>query len=112
MPNVPYLFANGSITYSLRDVLKAGNSLQVWYTVNYTHEYFLYWAEDGDRELKNRLPTQLLHGAGISFSLYQGLSLAFETTNITNARTYDNFRVQLPGRAFSFKIRVYHFNKK
>lgn len=112
MPNVPYLFANGSITYSLRDVLTAGNSLQVWYTVNYTHEYFLYWAEDGDRELKNRLPTQLLHGAGISFSLYQGLSLAFETTNITNARTYDNFRVQLPGRAFSFKIRVYHFNKK
>ncbi|MFT3947452.1 MAG: TonB-dependent receptor [Agriterribacter sp.] len=112
MPNVPYLFANGSINYGIRDIFRTGNSFQLWYTVNYTHEYFLYWAEDGDRELKNRLPTQLLHGAGISFSLYEGLSLAFETTNITNARTYDNFKVQLPGRAFSFKIRLYQFNKK
>lgn len=107
MPNVPYLFANGSIMYDLRN-----NRLQLWYTANYTHEYFLYWAEDGDHGLKNRLPTQLLHGAGISFSPYNGLSLAFETTNITNARTYDNFKVQLPGRAFSFKIRFYQFNKK
>ncbi|MBN8786533.1 MAG: TonB-dependent receptor [Terrimonas sp.] len=112
MPNVPYLFANGSINYSIRDFFRTGNSFQLWYTANYTHEYFLYWAEDGDRELKNRLPTQLLHGAGISFSPYDGLSLAFETTNITNARTYDNFKVQLPGRAFSFKIRFYQFNKK
>jgi outer membrane receptor protein involved in Fe transport len=112
MPNIPYLFANGSIAYGVRDIFKAGNSLQLWYNVNYTHEYFLYWAEDGDRELKNLLPMQLLHGAGISFSLYEGLSLAFEATNITNARTYDNFKVQLPGRAFSFKIRFYQFNKK
>lgn len=112
MPNVPYLFANGSFAYSVRDIFKAGNSLQLWYTANYTHEYFLYWAEDGDRQLKNHIPTQLLHGAGISFSLYKGLSLAFETTNIMNARTYDNFKVQLPGRAFSFKIRFYQFNKK
>jgi len=112
MPNVPYLFANGSIMYNHKDIFKSGNGLQLWYTLNYTHEFFLYWAEDGDRELKNRLPSQWLHGAGISLALHEGVSLAFETTNITNARTYDNFRVQLPGRAFSFKIRFYQSHKK
>lgn len=111
MPNVPYLFANGSLIYTARNILKDGNSLQVWYNGNYTHEYFLYWAEDGDRNLKNKLPTQLLHGAGISYSWYEGLSLAFETTNLTDTRTYDNFKVQLPGRSFSFKIRFYQTQK-
>ena len=111
MPNVPYLFANGSLIYTARNIFKDGNSLQVWYNGNYTHEYFLYWAEDGDRNLKNKLPTQLLHGADISYSWYEGLSLAFETTNLTDTRTYDNFKVQLPGRSFSFKIRFYQTQK-
>lgn len=112
MPNVPYLFANGSILYSVRDIFKAGNSIQLWYNTHYTHEYFLYWAEDGDHELKNRLPTQWLHGAGISLTLRQGISLALESSNIANARTYDNFGVQLPGRAFSCKVRFYQRYKK
>lgn len=112
MPNVPYLFMNGGVSYKVRDMFKPGNSLQLWYTANYTNEYFLYWSEDGDRSLKNKVPTQLLHGAGLSYSFYEGLSFAFETTNMTNARTYDNFKVQLPGRSFSFKIRFYQFNKK
>jgi outer membrane receptor protein involved in Fe transport len=113
MPNVPYLFINGGLLYKVQDFIKKDNSLQLWYNVNYTQSYYLYWTEDGDKELKNSIPTQVLHGAGISYSISKsGLSLAVETTNISNAQVYDNFKVQLPGRSFSFKIRFYQFNKK
>ena len=94
-------------------VIKKNTALQVWWNSSYTHEYFLFWEVDGARELKNRIPTQFLQYAGISYAFTnKGLSFAFEVNNITNATTYDNFKVQLPGRWCSFKIRLYQFTKK
>ncbi|MEP6712065.1 MAG: TonB-dependent receptor [Ferruginibacter sp.] len=112
MPNTPYLFMNAGISYKKEHCLKKNSTLQLWWNSSYTHEYFLYWEVDGARELKNRIPTQLLHYAGISYALANtGLSFALEVNNISNAKTYDNFKVQLPGRSFSFKIRIYQFKK-
>lgn len=111
LPNIPYLFMNGGISWRKNDLLRKNNTFQIWWNSNYTHEYFLYWEVDGARELKNRIPKQLLHSVGFSYALgTQGISFAVEMSNVTNAKTYDNFKVQLPGRAVSFKIRFYHYH--
>lgn len=110
IPNTPYLFMNGGIMFTKNDVLHQHNSFQAWWNTSYTHEYFLYWEIDGARELKNRIPTQFLQYAGITYGLTKkGLAITFEVNNITNQTTFDNFRVQLPGRVYSFKVRLYQF---
>jgi outer membrane cobalamin receptor len=112
LPNIPYLFVNGGLMYKRDNIFGKGNALQIWWNSSYTHEYFLYWEIDGAKELKNRIPTQLLHYAGVSYSISdRGVSFAVELSNVTNTITYDNFKVQLPGRAISFKIRVYQVNQ-
>ncbi|MEJ7644726.1 MAG: TonB-dependent receptor plug domain-containing protein [Chryseolinea sp.] len=113
LPNIPYLFMNGGVSWKRNNVLTKNTVLQVWWNTNYTHEYFLYWEVDGAKELKNRIPAQLLHHTGISYAVGgRGLSFAFEVNNITNAQSYDNFRVQLPGRSCSFKVRFYSYKKE
>ncbi|MDR7211430.1 TonB-dependent receptor domain-containing protein [Flavobacterium piscis] len=113
LPNIPYLFANAGVSYKKENLFVKKSTLQVWLNTTYTHEYFLYWEVDGAKELKNRIPSQFLQNTGVSYSLAdKGLSFAFEVNNITNSKTYDNFKVQLPERAFSFKIRIYKSNTK
>ena len=113
LPNIPYLFANGGILYKKESLFNKNNALQIWLNTTYTHEYFLYWEVDGAKELKNRIPSQFLQNTGISYAIAdKGLSFSFEVTNLTNSKTYDNFRVELPGRAFSFKTRIYISNTK
>lgn len=113
LPNIPYLFANAGVLYKKENLFNKNSSLNIWLNATYTHEYFLYWEVDGAKELKNRIPSQFLQNTGVSYSLAdKGLSFSFEINNITNSKTYDNFKVQLPGRAFSFKIRIYESNTK
>jgi outer membrane receptor for ferrienterochelin and colicin len=113
LPNIPYLFMNGGVGWKKNNAFISNTVLQVWWNTNYTHEYFLYWEVDGARELKNRIPNQVLHHAGISYALgNHGLSFALEVSNLTNEKAYDNFKVQLPGRSLSLKVRFYHFQKE
>lgn len=113
LPNIPYLFANAGFLYKNDTLFKNKNPLQIWLNTTYTHSYFLYWEVDGAKELKNRIPSQFLQNLGLSYSLSKkGLSFFFEVNNLTNAKAYDNFKVQLPGRAFSLKIRIYKSNSQ
>lgn len=113
IPNVPYLMANGGINYTKENIVSKNTALQFWWNTAYTHEYFLYWEIDGARELKNRIPTQWLQYTGVSYSLKdKGISLSFEVNNVFNSTTYDNFKVQLPGRAYSIKLRFYQSKNK
>ena len=113
LPNIPYLFMNGGVSWKKNNLLVDNTVFQFWWNTNYTHEYFLYWEVDGARELKNRIPVQVLHHTGVSYALGQhGLSFALEVNNLTNAKSYDNFKVQLPGRSLSFKIRMYLYQKE
>lgn len=113
LPNIPYLFSNAGISYKKESLFTEKNVFQAWLNVAYTHEYFLFWEVDGARELKNRIPAQFLQNTRISYSIPdKGISFAFEINNISNSKAYDNFRVELPGRSFSFKIRIYKSNTK
>lgn len=106
MPNIPYLFANTGLHYSRDSVWRGQFRLQSYWYCSYVHPYFLYWAKDGDRDLKNIVPMQLLHTLGVSVShRKRGWSLSAEANNLFNNKAYDNFKVQLPGRNMSIKLR-------
>ena len=53
------------------------------------------------------MDTQVTHSAGVSYNFdrypYRGSATA-EIDNLTNAKVFDNFGVQRPGRAFYLKV--------
>lgn len=101
IPNIPYLFGNANIIYEHKNALWDRLKLNIWYSMRYVNEFFLFWEVDGNRESKNVIPSQ--HSGNLGWSLTEKdkkYSLSFECQNISNEQLYDNFRVQKPGRAF------------
>lgn len=109
LPNIPYLLLNTGFSYTKNNLLHKGSQLKLFWNSSYTHEYYLYWENDGKESLKNVIPTQFLHNAGLSYSVDSQLTLTLESYNLTNQTAYDNFKAQLPGRSFSLKTRYYLF---
>ena len=112
MPNIPYLFANGGVAISKDSVLGKKAQIQFYWNTSYVHDYYLYWAIDGDPDLKNSIPAQFVNHFGLSIFHYKSkISVAFDVNNIFNKSVFDNFNVQLPGRIYSIKFRFFHLNK-
>lgn len=108
IPNTPWLFGNLGANYSLPWHIYKIDKIQVYYTFNYVHEFYLTWEVDGLKSTKERIPRQIVHNAGISYAFYKDrLSLSFESRNFTNEKIYDNYKVQKPGRSFYLKLRYY-----
>lgn len=108
IPNTPYLFANGDLSFTVNDCLRRGNTLVVSYGVQYVHEFTLYWENHGDTRTKQRVPTQLSHDVSLRYSLKNGrYNFSVECRNLTDERLYDNFSLQKAGRAFYGKFRFY-----
>ncbi len=111
LPNIPYLFANAGIRYGIDSLSEKKLRLQAYWYTNYVNTYYLYWAQDGDRDLKNSIPRQVLHTTGVTITHPSaGWSFSIEAGNIFNSRAYDNFKVQLPGRSINMKLR-FHISK-
>lgn len=108
LPNIPYLFGNGEIRYQKENLLGANSKFSAWWSAHYVHDYFLFWAVDGNRDLKNAIPSQFLQNLGISLALDDNrLAITIESLNIFDQKAYDNFNVQRPGRAFHITLRTY-----
>lgn len=104
MPNIPYLFGNAEINWrSKRD--KYDNILQCWTSGSYVHEFYLYWASDGNPNLKVTIPPQYLQNAGASYMVNKyKTTFTAEIHNLFDEKAYDNFSVQRPGRSFHVKV--------
>jgi outer membrane cobalamin receptor len=112
IPNIPYLFANGDIELRLRDFLHKRNHLAIGYTANYVHDFPLYSERHGASG-KKTVPTQFSHDASATYTIADGrYNVAIECRNLTDARLYDNFSLQKPGRAFYIKLRYFFINNK
>lgn len=112
MPNTPYLFGNLDGAYYFHDLWGKGNVLSLTYTFNLVGEFYLLWESQGSRDTKATLDRQLYHDFLVTYSLHNGTyNISLEGLNLTNARLYDNFSLQKPGRSFNVKFR-YYFNKK
>lgn len=108
LPNRPYLFANGTAKGQLRGVFSDDDTLSLTYNVRYTHEFFRAWESKGRRDTKDVIPSQLVHSLLLTQVLQRGrdrtFSMSLELQNLTDARVYDFFGVQRPGRAVFAKV--------
>lgn len=109
IPNTPYFFANASAKYEMTGVLKRQDRLSVSWDVRYVHSFFLSWESAGLQQFKAEVPNQTIHAAGITHrmnikSIQNALTL--EVQNLTNAKVFDLFGLQRPGRAFYIKSTI------
>jgi len=108
IPNMPYLFGNGSASLFFQNFGWKGNTLTIGYNLLYVHEYFLRWPSQGSANSKLTVPEQLAHDASIVYSMAGGkYNIAFECKNLTDATLYDNFSLQKPSRSFNVKLRYF-----
>ena len=107
MPNIPYLFADFNAALTIKNALKRGNKLTISYSMPYQHSFTLYSERIGNNQGDYLVPEQLSHNLSATYSMARGrYNLTVEGRNLTNAKLYDNFSLQKPGRAIYVKFRV------
>ena len=111
IPNMPYRFADSDVNFYWHNLGRKGNVLTLTYDNQYTHSFTYYSANIGANKDDYVVPDQFAHNLTLSYSIKNGrYNLSFECRNFTDARLYDNFSLQKPGRAFYGKIRIYFGN--
>lgn len=109
IPNVPYLFANVNADYTFKQVFNENDNLNVFWNSRFVDAFFIGWESFGSSQFKQEVPRQLVHGSGITHKLnFKDFQLAttLEVANLTNAKVFDFFGLQRPGRAFYFKTTI------
>lgn len=107
MPNIPYFFYNCDAQLRFNNFGAKGNRLTLTYDNLYVRHYSLYPENLGDAASRIMIPTQFSHNFTATYSVKRGQwAFSLECRNFTNARLYDNFSLQKPGRAFYGKVRV------
>ena len=107
VPNRPYLFGSWGARLRFDDVVVDTDSIEPFYTGRYVHEFFLSWESEGLRDTKLSIPDQITHDVGVTFTFENAVvrtTTTLEVQNVIDARVYDNFGAQRPGRAFYAKL--------
>jgi hypothetical protein len=107
IPNRPYLFGSWGARLRFANLPGPDDTIEPFYNGRYVHEFFRGWESQGLREFKQVVDAQVTHGAGVSYSVDRYVmrgSVTFEVDNFTDAKVFDNFGVQRPGRAFYLKL--------
>ncbi|WP_438712047.1 TonB-dependent receptor domain-containing protein [Aquimarina muelleri] len=111
IPNEPYFFANGGLNYQMNNVIQKNDALSVFWNSRYVHPFYIGWESAGLAKFKSETPSQFTHVAGITQKMNiknMQTALTLEVQNITNAKVFDMYGVQRPGRAFYVKLTT-HF---
>ncbi len=108
IPNQPWLFGNADFSIGKNDLLGKDSRVQFNWFTQYTHWFYLYWPSRGNAGSKSLIPNQVIHNATLSYSMRNGkYNVSLESRNIFDARAYDSFRLQKPGRSFFVKLRYF-----
>lgn len=111
IPNLPYMFADSDVNFYWHNLGAKGNVLTFTYDNQYTHKFYYNLANIGANKDDYMVPDQFAHNITISYGIKNGrYNFSFECRNLTNAKLYDNFSLQKPGRAFYGKVRIYFGN--
>ena len=113
VPNTPFFTMNGSLRYSLKDLIQKKSRLNLFYTMYFTGEFSFLTSQGsntvGDEFFK--VPQQLAQDFGLSYVFPNNrLVMSFDIKNIFDKPVYDNLSVQKPGRSFYLKLN-YTINK-
>lgn len=108
IPNIPYLFGNAHMSLNLKKTGWSHANLSFSYYLNYVAEYYLKWPSLGNRREKSKIPEQVSHDVSATYTIKNGkYNVSAECRNLADARLYDNFLMQKPGRAFYLKLRYF-----
>jgi outer membrane receptor protein involved in Fe transport len=111
VPNVPYLYGNGDVSIFFARVGGKENTLSIGYNTLYVYQFPLRWGTNGAYDSKDMIPTQFSHDVNLTYAIKNGrYNISLECRNLTDARLYDNFSLQKPGRSFSAKVRYFFSN--
>ncbi len=107
IPNRPYLFGSWGARLRFADLPGPQDTIEPFYSGRYVHEFYRGWESQGLREFKQVVDSQVTQSAGVSWNVdhypYRG-SLTFEVDNLADAKAFDNYGVQRPGRGFYLKL--------
>ncbi len=107
IPNRPYFMMNASARLLLRDAVVTRDELSLTWAARYVHEFFRSWESIGQRDLKEVVPAQTLHDLVLVYEVRGKavvISNSAEIQNLMDAKAYDFFGVQKPGRAYFHKV--------
>ena len=98
------MYGNGEAGLTLRNVFMKGATLDIHYMMNYIQKFSYEWNVYQNEEYD--IPTQFSHDLFVSYNFGKKseFTVSAECTNIFDARLYDNFKMQKPGRAFAVKF--------
>lgn len=108
IPNQPYMYGNADAGVNLHNFGRKNSFLSIHYMLNFVHAFYFDWPSYGGITI----PQQLSHDLFLSYNFnHKGnFTVSLECKNIFDARLYDNFSLQKPGRSLAIKV-GYNFNK-
>jgi len=108
LPNQPWFFGNLLISVGKNNLIGKDTRLQLDWSSQYVHWFYLTWEAWGSKNSLNQIPTQFTHNLAVNYSLKNGrYNVSAESRNLTDQLTYDSFRLQKPGRSFYLKFRYF-----
>jgi len=107
IPNQPQFQAGGAVSLRARDLVTSGDSLDLVYGVRHVRKFLRGWESAGGEDaVKLDVPGQTLHSLSLTH-VTQGAAMAlastFEVQNLGDAKAFDFYGVQRPGRSFFWK---------
>jgi vitamin B12 transporter len=108
IPNRPWLLAALAGTVRTRRLIFRDDELSLFANSRYVHRFFRGWESFGAPDSKQVIAKQLVHGVGLTYAIRSAapVTTTLEVQNLLDARVFDSFGVQRPGRALVFKLAV------
>jgi vitamin B12 transporter len=108
IPNLPYLFGSWGASVRLTGMPEPQDSLEPFYSGRYVHDFFRTWESLGtDSPHKDKINAQARHSVGVSWIVsrsFARITTTLELDNVSDAKVFDNYGAQRPGRAFYLKL--------
>ena len=104
VPNIPRFFMNYLVEFHIGDLFSKEDFLKVWWSANYTDEYFYGWKISSRQSRK--IESSFTQDIGVEYSIWDNkLGWSFEVDNLADSESFDKFGESKPGRSFATKIR-------
>ncbi|MES1249101.1 MAG: hypothetical protein ABUL46_00380, partial [Chitinophaga rupis] len=117
LKNTPYFFANGGLNARLNHPFTRRDKINLYWFYSFVREYYLDYIPKSVEpagflglfgrariDARNIIPNQSIHTLGFTYYPFQALAVGVQLKNALDARAYDNFKIQNPGRSISAKI--------
>jgi vitamin B12 transporter len=102
IPNRPWMFASWGARLRFAQLPGADDTLEPFYMGRYVHSFHRGWESSS-----KLVPHQVAHHVGLTYVFAHALvrtSTTLEVANVSDAKIFDNFGVQKPGRAYYLKL--------